>query len=38
MSFLAPKVWNKLRSNIKTAATAASFTHALKIETLEESQ
>ena len=30
MSFLGPKVWNKLSSNIETAPTTASFTHRLK--------
>ena len=25
MSFLGPKIWNKLSSNMKTAATTASF-------------
>ena len=25
MSFVGPKIWNKLRSNMKTAATTASF-------------
>ena len=30
MSFLGPKIWNKLSSNIKIAATTASFTHCLK--------
>ena len=33
-SFLEPKIWNKLSSNIKTAATTASFTHRLKKEIL----
>ena len=32
MSFLGPKIWNKLSSSTKTAATAASFTHHLKKE------
>ena len=30
MSFLGPKIWNMLCSNIKAAATTASFTHILK--------
>ena len=30
MSFLGPKIWNMLSSNIKVAATTASFTHSLK--------
>ena len=30
MSFLGPKIWNMLSSNIKAAATTASFTHSLK--------
>ena len=30
MSFLVPKIWNKLSSNIKTAASTASFTHRKK--------
>ena len=30
MSFLGPKTWNMLSSNIKAAATIASFTHSLK--------
>ena len=34
MSFHGPKIWNKLSSNIKTAATTASFMHCLKKETL----
>ena len=29
MSFLGLKIWKKSSSNIKTAATAASFTHDL---------
>ena len=32
MLFLGPKIWNKLSSNIKTAATAASFTQNYKNE------
>ena len=32
MSFLGPKIPNKLSSNIKTAATAASLMHHLKKE------
>ena len=38
MSFLEPKIWNKLSSNIKTAATTASFTHRLKKEILTKLQ
>ena len=30
MSFLGPKIWNMLSSNIKAAATTASFTYSLK--------
>ena len=30
MSFLGPKVWNKVNSNIKTAVTTSCFTHRLK--------
>ena len=29
MSFLGPKIWNKLSSNIETAATTTYFTHRL---------
>ena len=36
MSFSGPKIWNKLSSNIKTAATTASFTHHLKTEILDK--
>ena len=36
MSFLGPKIWNKSSSNIKTAATATSFTHDLKNEILDK--
>ena len=36
MSLLGPKMWNKLSSNIKTAATAASFTDSLKKEILDK--
>ena len=38
MSFHGPKIWNKLSSNIKTAATTASFMHCLKKETLTKFQ
>ena len=38
MSFPGPKIWNKLSSNIKTVATAASFTHHLKIDILSKLQ
>ena len=27
ISFVGPKIWNKLSSNIKVAGTIASFTH-----------
>ena len=27
MSFLGPKIWNKVSSKIKAAATTSSFTH-----------
>ena len=37
-SFLGPKIWNKIRSNIKTAATISSFTHRLKKEILSKLQ
>ena len=36
MSFLGAKIWNMLSSNIKAAATTASFTHSLKKEILEK--
>ena len=36
MSLFGPKIWNKLSSNIKTAATTASFTPGLKKEILEK--
>ena len=38
MSFLGPKIWNKVSSNIKTAATTSSFTHRLKNEILSKLQ
>ena len=38
MSFLGPKIWNKVSSNIKTAATTSSFTHGLKKEILSKLQ
>ena len=38
MSFLGPKFWNKLNSNIKTAATTAFFTHGFKKEILDKLQ
>ena len=38
MSFLEPKIWNKVSSNIKTAATTSSFTHRLKKEILSKLQ
>ena len=36
MSFLGAKTWNMLSSNIKAAATTASFKHSLKKEILEK--
>ena len=30
MSFVGPKIWNKVSSNIKITATTSSFTHRLK--------
>ena len=38
MSFIGPKIWNKLSWNIRTAATAASFTHRSKKEILSKLQ
>ena len=38
ISFLGPKIWNKVSSNIKTAATTATFTHCLKKEILSKLQ
>ena len=38
MSFLGPKIWNKVSSNIKTAATTSSFMHHLKKEIFSELQ
>ena len=38
MPFLGPKIWNKVSSNIKTAATTSSFTHRLKKEILSKLQ
>ena len=38
VSILGPKIWNKLSSNIKTAATISSFTHRLKKEILTKLQ
>ena len=37
MSFLGPKIWNKISSNIKTAGTT-SFMHPLKKEILSKLQ
>ena len=34
MSFLGPKIWNKVSSNIKAAAITSSFTELLKNEIL----
>ena len=36
MSFLGPKIWNKLSSNIKTAATTASLRQHLNKEILSK--
>ena len=36
MSFLGPKIWNKLHSNIKAAATTAFFMHRFKKEILSK--
>ena len=38
MSFLGPKIWNKLSLTIKTATTTASVMHGLKKESLEKLQ
>ena len=38
MSFLGPKIWNKVSLNIKTVATTSSFTHLLKKEILSKLQ
>ena len=38
MSFLRPKIWKKLSSNISTATTTAPFTHRLKKEILSKLQ
>ena len=38
MSFLEPKIWNKVTSNIKTVTTTSSFTHHLKKELLSKLQ
>ena len=38
MSFLEPKIWNKVSLNIKTAATTSSFMHHLKKEILSKMQ
>ena len=38
MSFLRPKIWNKVSSNIRTAATTTSSTHRLKKEILSKLQ
>ena len=38
MPFLRPNIWNKVSSNIKTAATTSSFTHRLKKEILSKLQ
>ena len=36
MSFIGPKIWNKIRLNIKIVATTVSFTHSLRKEVLEK--
>ena len=38
MSFLGPKIWNMLNSNLKAAANTASFTCSLKKEIIEKVQ
>ena len=38
MSVLGQKIWNKISSNIKTAATTFFFTHRLKKEILGKLQ
>ena len=38
MSFLGSKIWNKVSSNIKTAATTSSLTYRLKKEILSKLQ
>ena len=38
MSFLGPKISNKVSSNLKTAATTSSFTRSLKKEILNKLQ
>ena len=38
MLLLGAKIWNKLSSNIKTAATTVSFTHRLKKDFLGKLQ
>ena len=38
MSSLGPKIWNKVSSYIKTAATTSSFTHRLKKEIFSKLQ
>ena len=38
MSFLGPKIWNMLSTNIEAAATKVSFTRSLKKEILEKLQ
>ena len=38
MSFLGPKIWNKVSSNIKTAATISTFTHRLRKKILSKLQ
>ena len=36
ITFLGPKIWNKVYSNTKIAATTASFTHRLEKEILSK--
>ena len=38
MSFLGPKIWSKVRLNIKTAATTSSFTNGFKKQILSKLQ
>ena len=38
MSFLGPKIWNKISLNIKTTAITSFFTHRLRKETLSKLQ
>ena len=38
MSFLVPKIWNKISLNIKTTATTSPFMHCLKKEIIGKLQ